>query len=461
MKRNDLTFAALLVPLDYLAVLLAGWAAYALRFHQIANFVPATITTPFSDFMKLVLAIGWVWLLFLAFEGAYAIRQRSFAHELGRVAMGASLAILMLIVFIFFRREFFASRFIVVAGWVFSVLFLWASHIFVRVWQRYFQARGLNASRIVMFGNDSTTTTLIEAIQTKKSLGYRVSKIFPEVSVDSLHDLVGLIESGQVDEVWQADPNISKSQSLQLLETCAEHSIDFKYAADMFETETRRVEVSDLAGIPMIEIRRTPLDGWGRITKRLVDILGATVGIILFAIPGFILAIIIIVDSAGPVFIQLERVGQRQKKFKLWKFRSMIRDAHALKPQLMANNERGDGPLFKMERDPRITRVGRFIRKTSIDELPQLFNVLQGSMSLVGPRPHEPEEVARYEKHHKKLLAIKPGMTGMAQVSGRSHLSFEDEVRLDTYYIENWSLSLDMQILVRTPLAVIHTKSAA
>ena len=138
----------------------------------------------------------------------------------------------------------------------------------------------------------------------------------------------------------------------------------------------------------------------------------------------------------------------------------MIRDALAMRDQLSAQNERLDGPLFKISNDPRITRVGRWIRKTSIDEIPQLINVLRGDMSLVGPRPHLPEEVARYEKHHKKLLTIRPGMTGMAQVSGRSDLTFEDEVRLDTYYIEHWSLGLDLQVLLRTPLAVLSTRSA-
>jgi exopolysaccharide biosynthesis polyprenyl glycosylphosphotransferase len=272
---------------------------------------------------------------------------------------------------------------------------------------------------------------------------------------------VRLLTIHAVDEVWQTDPTLPKQQSLAVLEACTESSIGFQYAADLFATETGHVTISDIAGIPMIEIRRTTLDGWGRILKRALDLVGASLIFLLMLIPGLLVALAIKLDSAGPIFIRLERVGQGQRRFYLWKFRSMIKDAHAMKAQLMAQNERGDGPLFKMERDPRITRVGRFIRKTSLDEFPQLFNVFAGSMSLVGPRPHEPEEVARYDKHHKKLLTIKPGMTGMAQVSGRSNLSFEEEVRLDTFYIEHWSLGLDFQILLRTPLAVINTKTAA
>jgi exopolysaccharide biosynthesis polyprenyl glycosylphosphotransferase len=258
-----------------------------------------------------------------------------------------------------------------------------------------------------------------------------------------------------------ADPNIPKVETVQVLERCNDNNVAFRYVADLFETELGRIHITDIAGVPIIEVRRTPLDGWGRIIKRTVDIVGSLLGLIIALIPGIIVALAIKLDSAGPVFLPLDRVGQGQRRFILWKFRSMIKDAHALKSQLMAQNERADGPLFKINNDPRITRVGQFIRKTSLDELPQLLNVLTGTMSLVGPRPHEPEEVARYERHHKKLLTVKPGMTGMAQVSGRSNLSFEEEVRLDTYYIENWSLSLDFQIMVRTPLAVLKIETAA
>jgi lipopolysaccharide/colanic/teichoic acid biosynthesis glycosyltransferase len=149
------------------------------------------------------------------------------------------------------------------------------------------------------------------------------------------------------------------------------------------------------------------------------------------------------------------------RTFMLYKFRSMIDNAHALKGQLLDQNERKDaGPLFKMHNDPRITRIGRFLRRTRLDEFPQLYNALRGDISLVGPRPHEPEEVAQYEAHHKKLLVIKSGITGMAQISGASDLPFEEEVKLDTYYIENWSLFLDFKILLRTALTLFRDRSA-
>lgn len=189
--------------------------------------------------------------------------------------------------------------------------------------------------------------------------------------------------------------------------------------------------------------------------KRAFDIVVAALLLLILSPIFLVIAIWIKIDSPGSVFYASKRVGTRNSVFGLLKFRSMVVNAEKLKEQLLAQNERQDGPMFKMKNDPRVTRSGRFICKWSIDELPQLWNVIRGEVSLVGPRPHEPHEVAQYQKHHKRLLDIKPGVTGMAQVSGRSDLVFEDEVRLDTYYIEHWSLWLDIKIMLQTPRAVL------
>ena len=164
-------------------------------------------------------------------------------------------------------------------------------------------------------------------------------------------------------------------------------------------------------------------------------------------------------DSRGPVLVRLKRIS-RNKEFELLKFRSMIKNAEELKASLAVFNERKDGPLFKMKCDPRITKVGRFIRKYRIDELPQFWNIFNCDISLVGPRPHQPDEISRYQKHHKKMLAIKAGATGLAQVSGSSDLPFEQEVTLDTFYVENWSLWLDFKIIAKTILKIFTDRSA-
>ncbi|MBU1289798.1 sugar transferase, partial [Patescibacteria group bacterium] len=190
-----------------------------------------------------------------------------------------------------------------------------------------------------------------------------------------------------------------------------------------------------------------------------VDLSGAIFGIV-FLSPFFALtALAIKWDSPGPVLVKLKRVSHG-KEFNLYKFRSMVNGAEDLKKFLWAYNERDDGPLFKIKKDPRVTSVGRFLRKYRIDEFPQLINVLKGEMSLVGPRPHQPDEIAQYQKHHKKVLAIKAGMSGFAQISGSSDLSFEEEVKLDTYYIEKWSLLMDIKILLKTIVVLVRDRSA-
>ena len=204
-----------------------------------------------------------------------------------------------------------------------------------------------------------------------------------------------------------------------------------------------------------MEVQGTPLDGWRRVYKRIFDFILAILFLIVLSPVFIIIAVIIKINSKGPVFVKLTRVGSKGKKFVMYKFRSMVKDAHKMKAEIMSYNERSDGPLFKMKDDPRITKVGKFLRRASLDELPQLFNVLKGNMSLVGPRPHEPAEVNKYQRGYKKLLFIKPGITGMAQVSGRANLVFAEEAKLDIFYIENWSIFLDLIILLKTPVAVI------
>lgn len=461
MKRSDLFFAGLLVPVDYLTLIMAGWLAYNLRFSGLNEFLPTAAVIPLGSYMRLVLIVAAGWIAVLAATGVFAVRQTRLSTELAKIFYGTSTAVLLVIVTIFFQREFFSSRFIILASWVLAVIGLWLMHAIIRTIQRQFYRRGLGVREIVVFGQDQTTKDLLEMFHTNPMLGYRVAKHWPEVTLETLEQFDALAEPGAVDEVLQGDSSISKAQTMQLIDHCNAHSVGFRYAADVFDARAGHVDVGDIGGVPMITIRRTPLDGWGRILKRTVDILGATLGLVILFIPGLIVAVLIKIDSAGPIFQPLIRVGQRQRRFTLYKFRSMIRDAHALKSQLLTKNERDDGPLFKISNDPRITRVGRWLRKMSIDELPQLINIWRGEMSLVGPRPHEPEEVARYEARHKKLLTIKPGLTGLAQISGRSALSFEDEVQLDLWYIEHWSMGLDLRIMVQTPGIVFSARHAS
>jgi exopolysaccharide biosynthesis polyprenyl glycosylphosphotransferase len=287
-------------------------------------------------------------------------------------------------------------------------------------------------------------------------LGYRIVRHFPELDIEKIKRA---IKNPSVGMVILASPKYERKEILDLLDFCDEHRIGFKFIPNLFQTLTTNIEIETFGGVPLIEIKKTPLDGWGKIIKRAVDIFGSFIGLILFSPVFFVVGSIIKIDSEGPVFVKLKRVSQG-KEFYLYKFRSMVKNAEELKKKYLEHNERKGGPLFKMKQDPRITRFGKILRKTRLDEFPQLINVWKGEISLVGPRPHQPDEVAKYAKHHKRVLFIKSGMTGLAQISGSSDLSFEEEVKLDTYYIENWSLKKDIYILLKTILVIFIDKSA-
>ncbi len=461
MKKSELAFSAALVPFDYAALVVAGLTAYEIRFQAFSDFRPVVEVLSHQSYLNIILVVAAVWVGIFAMSGLYTIRgMRRVTDEIASIFLACSTGVLLVIVTIFFQREFFASRFVVLAGWVLAFLFVVVERTIVRAVQHAVMSRGIGVHNLVIIGQNQTAADIMGYLNTHPSMGYRVIERSDAVDAALFDKLVGRMQTERIDEVILANPGSSKEDTLKVVDFCNEHHLIFKYTADLFETQASNIDIQTLAGVPIIEIKRTRLDGWGKILKRAVDIVGSTLLLIILSPFLIIVGLIIKLDSQGPVIKSLERVGENGVHFKLFKFRSMVRNAESLKEQLMDKNER-DGPLFKMRNDPRITRVGKFLRRTSIDELPQLINVLRGEMSLVGPRPHEPAEVLRYEKHHRKLLSIKPGITGMAQTSGRSDLTFEDEVRLDTYYIENWSLRLDIQILSKTPWVVLTMRSAA
>jgi len=464
MKKSDLVFGATLVPLDYVLMVLAGLGAYVLRFSNfyIENVREATVIISFPDYFRLVLLLAVVWLVIFAFAGLYNLRgYRSRLNEIGKVFLACSTGILTVVIFIFLNRELFASRFIVLAAWMFAFVLVGFGRLVARSMRGFIFRHGVGLHEMVIIGSNTASNRLSHFFESNKQLGYHVSKRLSDFTVDKIHLLNEYMVNHVVDEVILAETELPKEQRYDLINFVVDHNLDFRYVADLMGMAGVNVGVEVISDVPVVEVKKTPLEGWGKILKRLFDILFSFIGLVLLFVPLFFIALVVKIDSRGSVFYNSFRVGDRGQKFYLLKFRSMCQNAHELKrTELKGRNERGDGPLFKLANDPRVTRVGGFLRKWSIDELPQLWNVFIGEISLVGPRPHEPEEVSQYERRHRHLLDIKPGVTGLAQVSGRSDLSFEDEVKLDTYYIENWSLWLDVKILLQTPRAVLMSRKA-
>jgi exopolysaccharide biosynthesis polyprenyl glycosylphosphotransferase len=470
MKRSDLTFSFLLIPIDYLMVILAGISAYYIRFTDFTTDIrPIMFALPFNDYLSIILVIAILWIIVFAFTGMYVISSsKRLSHELHKVFLGCSMGLVLIVILIFFQRDLFSSRFIVLAGWLLAIVYISFGRIFIRWLQRRLYKTGYGVKKVIVIGAFKTADNLIHEFESKKNSGYKVIKRIRDLNSDAWEKLYLFIQENEVDEIIQADSNLNKVEVLKLYDLASENHITYRYAADLLGIKVLKTEVTEIAGVPVAEVKRTTLDGWGKIIKRVFDLIVSSILILLLSPILILTAILIKIDSKGPVFFSkkddgthLSRVGEGGRPFNYFKFRSMIPYSDSMRyNELAKQNIRNDGPMVKIKDDPRVTKVGRFIRRWSIDELPELFLVFIGKMSLVGPRPHLPEEVAKYENHHKKSLTIKPGITGLAQISGRSDLLFEEEVKLDVYYIENWNLLLDLSILLRTPWAVIRSRDA-
>lgn len=463
MKKSSLSFAVALVPLDALMLFCAGLSAYFLRTSSfVAGFRPVLfyLNLPPERYVVMLLALIPFWLFVFALTGLYRIRRDDLFQEFFHIIAAGSFAVMAVIIYIFIQRQWFDSRFIILAAWAFSILYVWLGRWVLRKVERFLVVRyQVGVERVLLIGNNEVSRILVREFERQPSLGYVVVKHIFGVDLPEIQKAVG---NPKIDTIIVGQADYTKEAIVELAKFCRDAHLNFHFAPTLFQTLTTNVEVDVVGGIPLIEVKHTALGGWGRVLKRGMDLFGSVFGLMLCAPLFGAVAVFIKLDSEGSVFVALDRITLG-KKFRMYKFRSMVNNAHTQNTLLrsQANDRVEAGPLWKMKNDPRVTRVGRILRKTRIDELPQLWNVLKGEMSLVGPRPHEPEEVARYEHHHKKLLVLKAGMTGMAQISGSSDLPFEEEVKLDTHYIEHWSLFLDIKILLRTFMVLWHDRSAS
>lgn len=467
-----MTFLSLQIPLDLAALMLAALSAYAFRMSDAFISVrPLFTLIDFSRFMATSFAFSCVFIAVFALSGLYSIEDRRAWNELGRILVGCTAGTMILIATVFFQRDLTTSRFIVLAIWSLSILFVSIDRLGLRTLRHALLRAGFGHHRIVIIGKGKAATSLADLYKERPILGYTVIKKLQGWNEQTKAELQKLIDQNSIDEILLADPSIPKEQALELIAIAESYNITFRYLADLFAASFTNITVATNGGIPVIEVKRTPLEGWGRIFKRLFDILFALIFIIVLSPVYLLLAILIKITSRGPVFYSKkadvgapnQRIGENGVPFTYFKFRTMRIGADKLHLDAAFIKKYGSlrqGPLMKVKDDPRVTPIGRFLRKWSLDELPEFFLVLKGDMSLVGPRPHMPEEVKLYKPHHRRVLGIKPGITGMAQISGRANLDFEEEVNIDTWYIEHWSPALDMWIILKTPFVVLSRKGA-
>lgn len=472
MKKVELFFSAFRVPLDYVMLVFSGLLAFYLRkTPTIQELQPVLYDFSIREYLQGLLVVSAFFVIIFALEGLYKIQStKRRLIELYQIARAITIGLMLIVLVLFLEPEWFSSRFVILTGAVLAVFLVSFARMSLRAFQSYLLVKkGIGIRRLFLIGDNDFANSLKKIIKEQPQMGYALVDHRDEIDWQRLELLK---KQGKLDEVIQSNPEINKKDLFRLKEFCIRNKVVFKYIPTLIQTANFKLEI--LLGEPLIEIKNTSLEGWGKILKRGFDVVGALVGIILFGPIMLITAIVIWFESGSPVIYFNRRVNHKGGEFDLYKFRYMKKEYSHGKQFSAQHNRRAlkflddlikkqsikKGPLYKIKNDPRKTKIGTFIEKYSIDELPQFFNVLKGEMSLVGPRPHQPMEVEKYKDYQRRVLTIKPGITGMAQISGRSDLSFEKEVKLDIYYIENWSLWKDVQIIYRTvPTLLIKRKN--
>jgi exopolysaccharide biosynthesis polyprenyl glycosylphosphotransferase len=431
---------------------------------------------PLNEYLKVYPLVLIIWSVLLFTYHSYHSHRtipvtREVMTTLRVVVVGN--VILATLAYLLPLRQLSRSWFVLFG--LFSALFLVIEKIVLRVLARYVRSKGLNYRTLLIVGTGRRATDLAAMIEAHKYWGYKLlgfvsdghhlSNGWAQFRIyGSVPDLRRILEAGAIDEpideIVFAVTRKKLDEMKQIFLLCEEMGIRTRVAMNFFQNRLARIEIEELEGIPFLTFTTTPSNETQLAFKRLLDIFVA-VGILGIATPVItLIALAIRATSPGSVLFKQKRIGLNGRMFTLYKFRTMIEDAHERRGEIAHLNEM-TGPVFKAKSDPRITPVGRILRKFSLDELPQLWNVLKGDMSLVGPRPPIPEEVASYHRWHRRRLSMKPGLTCLWQISGRNNIDFERWMQLDLQYIDNWSPSLDFKILLRTIPAVLSGKGAS
>ena len=417
---------------------------------------------PLDKYLWLLLIILPVWYALLSSQGLYdSFRTKRLAVTVWIIVKTGFLATLITGTLIFVFKLTYVSR-------IFMFLFSGIAVCLLSIEkamliQSFKHARPGEDSykHLLVVGTGKRAENFVQMVKQHAEWGIKIvgiiddeaDKIGKEISnikvIGLLKDIPNILHEKIIDEVLFIVPRSWLSRIEQSILSCEREGIKVSVAVDLFNFNIGKLQATDLGGIPLMRLETTPGSPWELFIKRSLDIIVSLVGLVILAPLLILIAVVIKLNSPGPLFFKQERNGMNGRKFTLLKFRSMVVGAEKMQEELLALNEM-DGPVFKIKDDPRLTKIGKFMRKTSLDELPQLINVLKGDMSLVGPRPPIPGEVTNYETWQRRRLSLRPGITCFWQISGRNEIDFERWMKLDLEYIDNWSLWLDFKILLKT-----------
>jgi exopolysaccharide biosynthesis polyprenyl glycosylphosphotransferase len=463
-KRSELIFSLILVPIDYFMMILGFVAAY---FYRLGSDKPLAYDIGGTAYLRYLIILLPLWVLIFAMLGLYSLGStRRRIDEIVKVFIASACGVMALIVLDFFNPQpLFPSKSIVIYGFIATFVLVALARLILSVVQRVLFHYGVGVHQTLILAPNKLVTSLERDLGPGYHVLNGLLKDFKPRSATP-EDIERIHAQRHIDEIIHMHAN--SVDDARWLGFCQQNNIAYRYIPSIMGLYGTNVQTSLHGGVPVLELRATPLEGWGRIVKRIVDFITSLFGIIFLSPLFVVIAAAIKLTDPGSVFYAHERLSKSGKKIRVLKFRSMKMEystggKYASKTAEEALAKFGDPGLLeefkkfqKVKNDPRISKVGAFLRKTSLDELPQLFNIFKGDLSLVGPRPIVESELERYGALGGKFLAIKPGLTGLWQVSGRNDIGYDERVELDIYYVENWSLWMDLTILLRTLGVVVR-----
>jgi len=442
---------------------LALWVAHLIRSQiPMGGIAEVSGVPPFSGYFWLYAFLLPLTPLIFETQGFYVLSSGVSFLRRAWIALKASAiltVVLMAVVFIF-QQQSNIGRLVLVGFGGLGFGLVMSKELLLHFWGKGRFGRSVVRHRYLLIGSLEDTGRLRKDFDSH--LGRDVERVI-EMDVNSATPtgIIHMLHEHSINGVVLCATHAYFSQVEEVIQVCELEGVETWLIADFFKTQVSRTSVDDLFGRPVLVFRSTPDSNWEMVAKHVVDFLGAAFLLCLMSLPLLVVAMLVRLTSPGPVFFRQQRSGLNGRPFTMYKFRSMVTNAEQLKHELAAMNEMS-GPVFKVTNDPRVTPVGRFMRKTSLDEFPQLFNVLKGEMSLVGPRPLPVDETRRFDDiAHRRRLSVKPGLTCLWQISGRNEVkNFDDWVRLDLEYIDNWTFWLDIKILCQTIPVVLLRKGA-